>query len=159
MLFLILLGDLNFPHLVSHIVKTLFLKLAHEVELALQLVEEKLLVNAVELSFHAQADEGCHMHITFCNHDIFAADDTATSKGRNLVQSMLLACRLGAHVFALAGQLARTLFRLFQHLIGIQPLQFLVHCESNLAREKAFLYDVDVLERVVLVKDGRALDD
>ncbi len=90
MLFLVLFGDLDFANLVSDVVQALFLELAHEIELALQLGEEELFVDAIKLSLHAKTHERSHMHITLGNHDIFTANDTSSAQRCNLVQSMLL---------------------------------------------------------------------
>ena len=98
------------------------------------------------------------MDIAFGNNVILTAYNTTRAQTCDLVQSILFALRLRAHRLALRCKLPRRLVCLLEHLTRVQPLHLPVHSQSHLRRKQSLFDDVDVLERIVLVEDNRALD-
>lgn len=101
-----MLDESDLSDLVADGLQALLLKSTHETDVSLELRHEEVFFYSEELSLHAQANEGGHMRIRVRNQDIFAPDDTAWTKARDLVHLMLFPGGLRAHIFALARELA-----------------------------------------------------
>ena len=153
-----MLDERDLPDLISHILQALLLQLAHEALHGLHLGEEEVLIDPVQLALHAEADKRGDMRVRFGHQDVLTADHATLAEASDLMHPVLLGSRLSVHVLAFRSQFARGSVLLFQHLAWVQSLRLPVHVYAHLACKQALLDYVDILLRIVLVEDCRALD-